>query len=147
MIDSHCHLDHEPLFTNLHEVVLNSKKEGVEKILTICTTKQSFINILKIVETDKIIYGTFGIHPHETSNNILSSEEITKPIKQNNKIIGVGETGLDFYYNNSDKDSQIKSFVNHIEASLDLEIPLIVHSRNAEHETFELLNKYNQKKK
>ena len=147
MIDSHCHLDHEPLFTNLHEVVLNSKKEGVEKILTICTTKQSFKNILKIVETDKIIYGTFGIHPHETSNNILSSEEITKPIKQNNKIIGVGETGLDFYYNNSDKDSQIKSFVNHIEASLDLEIPLIVHSRNAEHETFELLNKYNQKKK
>ena len=147
MIDSHCHLDHEPLFTNLHEVVLNSKKEGVEKILTICTTKQSFLNILKIVKTDKIIYGTFGIHPHETSNNILSSEEITKPIKQNNKIIGVGETGLDFYYNNSDKDSQIKSFVNHIEASLDLEIPLIVHSRNAEHETFELLNKYNQKKK
>ncbi len=147
MIDSHCHLDHEPLFTNLHEIVLNSKKEGVEKILTICTTKQSFKNILKIVKTDKIIYGTFGIHPHETSNNILSSEEITKPIKQNNKIIGVGETGLDFYYNNSDKDSQIKSFVNHIEASLDLEIPLIVHSRSAEHETFELLNKYNQKKK
>ena len=147
MIDSHCHLDHEPLFTNLNDVVLNSKKEGVEKILTISTTKQSFENILKIVKTDKIIYGTFGIHPHETSNNILSSEEITKSIRENNKIIGVGETGLDFYYNNSDKDSQIKSFVNHIEASLDLEVPLIVHSRNAERETFELLNKYNQKKK
>jgi len=147
MIDSHCHLDHEPLFTNLNDVVLNSKKEGVEKILTISTTKQSFKNILKIVKTDEIIYGTFGIHPHETSNNILSSEEITKSIRENNKIIGVGETGLDFYYNNSDKDSQIKSFVNHIEASLDLEVPLIVHSRNAERETFELLNKYNQKKK
>ena len=147
MIDSHCHLDHEPLFTNLNDVVLNSKKEGVEKILTISTTKQSFKNILKIVKTDEIIYGTFGIHPHETSNNILSSEEITKSIRENNKIIGVGETGLDFYYNNSDKDSQIKSFVNHIEASLDLEVPLIVHSRNAERETFELLNNYKQKKK
>ena len=54
MIDSHCHLDHEPLFTNLHEIVLNSKKEGVEKILTICTTRESFKNILEIIKSDKI---------------------------------------------------------------------------------------------
>jgi len=147
MIDSHCHLDHEPLYTNLSEVISNSKKEGIEKILTICTTLKSFKNIITITESDKIIFGTFGIHPHETSNNILTTKEIIKPIKENDKIIGVGETGLDFYYNNSDKESQIKSFVNHIEASLDLEIPLIVHSRESEKETFELLNKYHQKKK
>ena len=59
----------------------------------------------------------------------------------------MGETGLDFYYNNSDKSSQIKSFINHIEASQELNIPLIVHSRNAEDETFDLLNKYQKKKK
>jgi len=147
MIDSHCHLDHEPLLSNLNQVLLNSKKEGIEKILTICTTKKSFINILKIIKKDKIIYGTFGIHPHETNNNILPLDDITKPIKENNKIIGVGETGLDFYYNNSDRDSQIKSFKNHIEASQDLQIPLIVHSRNAEDETFEVLNTYMKKKK
>ena len=147
MIDSHCHLDHEPLLSNLNQVLLNSKKEGIEKILTICTTKKSFINILKIIKIDKIIYGTFGIHPHETSNNILSLDDIKKPIKENNKIIGVGETGLDFYYNNSDRDSQIKSFKNHIEASQELEIPLIVHSRNAEDETFKILNTYMKKKK
>ncbi len=146
MIDSHCHLDHDPLFKNLNQIILNCKNEGVEKILTICTTKKSFKNIIDIVKIDKIIYGTFGIHPHETNNNILAIDEIIQPIKENEKIIGVGETGLDFYYNNSDKTSQIKSFINHIEASIDLKMPLIVHSRNAEEETFEILNKYKKKK-
>tara|TARA_B100000945_G_scaffold101911_1_gene80432 strand:- start:408 stop:1172 length:765 start_codon:yes stop_codon:yes gene_type:complete len=147
MIDSHCHLDHEPLFTNLKEVILNSKKEGIDKILTICTTKQSFQNIIKIIKADNMIYGTFGIHPHEASNNILESSEIKKFVNDNAKIIGVGETGLDFYYNNSDRDSQIRSFKNHIEAAIDLEIPLIVHSRSAENDTFNILKNYYQKKK
>jgi len=147
MIDSHCHLDHEPLFKNLNEVILNSKKNGVEKILTICTTVKSFENIITIIKYDNMIYGTFGIHPHETKDSILAPEEIIKPIKENKKIIGVGETGLDFFYNNSDKESQIKSFKNHIEASLNLNIPLVVHSRNAENETFDILNAYNKKKK
>ena len=147
MIDSHCHLDHEPLFKNLSEVISNSKKNGVEKILTICTTIKSFENIINIIKLDNMIYGTFGIHPHETSNNILTTEEIIKPIKENKKIIGVGETGLDFYYNNSDKKSQIESFKNHIEASIILNIPLVVHSRNAEEETYDILNSYNKNKK
>jgi len=147
MIDSHCHLDQEPLLTNLKEIILNSKKEGVKKILTICTTKESFSNIIDIINYDEMIYGTFGIHPHETCKNILSLDEIKNPIMKNNRVIGVGETGLDFYYNNSDKESQIKSFQNHIEAAQDLNMPLIEHSRNAEHDTFEILNTYNKKKK
>jgi len=146
MIDSHCHLDHEPLFKNLKNVISNSKTEGVEKILTICTTKESFNSILEIIKYDKIIYGTYGIHPHETNTNILTTQEIVDTINKNNRIIGVGETGLDFYYNNSDKESQIKSFKNHIEASIELRMPVIVHSRNAEDETFELLNNYNKSK-
>ena len=147
MIDSHCHLDHDPLFSNLKQVIINSKREGVDKILTICTTVKSFENIIKIIKVDNMIYGTFGIHPHETSNNILESSEIKKSVNDNEKIIGVGETGLDFYYNNSDKDSQITSFKNHIEAAIDLEIPLIVHSRSAENDTYSILKKYYQKKK
>jgi len=146
MIDSHCHLDHEPLFKNINDVILSSKNEGIEKLLTICTTKESFVNILKIIKIDEIIFGTFGIHPHETTDNILKKDEIIKYITNNKKIIGVGETGLDFYYNNIDKKSQIKSFKNHIEASMDLNIPLIVHSRSAEKDTYEILKHYNQKK-
>ena len=141
MIDSHCHLDHDPLFSNLSEILFRSKNIGIEKLLTICTSIESFKNILKIVEVDKIVYGTFGIHPHEANNNFLKKEYIIKEISSHKKIIGVGETGLDFYYNNSDKDSQIKSFKSHIEAASELNIPLIVHSRNAENETFEILKK------
>ena len=147
MIDSHCHLDHEPLFTNLGDVIKSSKTEGIDKILTICTTIESFKNIIKIIKFDKMIYGTFGIHPHETNNCILNCKEIIKPIVENKKIIGVGETGLDFYYNNSDKELQTKSFINHIEAAQELNVPLIVHSRNAEIETYDILSKYNKKKK
>ena len=139
MIDSHCHLDHEPLVDNIKEVLSRCKKEGINKVLTISTTLSGFPKILEIVDKDEMIFGTFGIHPHETDTDQLSKDEIIKKIKSNDKIIGVGETGLDFYYNNSDKDKQIESFKNHINAALDLDIPLIVHSRNAELETYEIL--------
>ena len=98
MIDSHCHLDHEPLFTNIPEVLKRSKNIGIKKILTICTTLNSFESIKKILELDDIIYGTFGIHPHETDKNYVSKKIILNNIKKNRKIIGIGETGLDFFY-------------------------------------------------
>ena len=146
MIDSHCHLDHEPIISNLSEILIRSKNIGIEKLLTICTTETSFVNILKLIEKDSIIYGTYGIHPHETNNFFVSKNEIIKNVKSNKKIIGVGETGLDFYYNNSDKKSQIESFNNHIEAAIDLDVPLIVHSRNAEEETYDILSKFKEEK-
>ena len=146
MIDSHCHLDHDDLFKNINDVILRSKKVGITKLLTICTNLNSFENIKKIINLDPMIYGTFGIHPHDADKNLVSIEKIIEHVKYSKKIIGVGETGLDFYYNNSDKSNQIKSFENHIEASLDLDLPLIVHSRNAEKETFEILNNYSDTK-
>ena len=89
-----------------------------------------------------MIYGTIGIHPHESSKDIITSKEIIKDLRENSKIIGIGETGLDFYYNNSEKEKQISSFKQHIEASIETNKPLIVHSRDAEKETFEILNQY-----
>ena len=142
MIDSHCHLDHEPLFNNLDEIIKRSKDVGIEKLLTICTTLDSFEKVKEIVNRDEIIYGTYGIHPHEVKNNKTSTELIVEQVKNNKKIIGIGETGLDFYYNHSGKTDQIISFENHIKASIELNIPLIIHSRNAEDETFETLNKF-----
>ena len=122
MIDSHCHLDHEPLFSNLDKIIKKSKSVGIDKILTICTSIASYDNILKIIDLDEMIYGTFGIHPHESNKDKLNKNEIVSKCSLNHKIIGVGETGLDFYYNNSDKKSQIESFQNHIEAALELKI-------------------------
>ena len=142
MIDSHCHLDHDPLYKNIDEILNRSKKTGIQKLLTICTTSHSFINILKIINIDPIIYGTFGIHPHETEKDHVSKKEIIDNVSRHKKIIGVGETGLDFYYNHSNRDKQISSFKTHIEASIDLDLPVIVHSRNADKETFDILNSY-----
>ena len=142
MIDSHCHLDHEPMFSDLKNVVIRSKESGVEKILSICTTKESFDKILKIIDFDPIIYGTFGIHPHETSKEKFKKNEIISNIKKNKKIIAVGESGLDFFYNHSDKQNQIISFKSHIEAAIELDVPIIVHSRNAENDTYEILKSY-----
>jgi len=142
MIDSHCHLDHSPLMENIIDVISRSKNNGVNKLLTISTSLSSFENILKLINHDPIIYGTFGIHPHEADKELLSKNEIVKKTLINKKIIGVGETGLDFFYNNSKKDSQLKSFKEHIEASINLNVPVIIHSRNAEDDTFNILNSY-----
>ena len=142
MIDSHCHLDHDPLFNNLEDVIKRSKEVGINKLLTICTTFESFKRIKILVEKDPIIYGTYGIHPHETENDYVTKKTIINSINENNKIIGIGETGLDFFYNHSDRNKQINSFKQHIEAAIEINKPLIIHSRNAENETYEILNQY-----
>ena len=146
MIDSHCHLDYEPLFENIDDILKRSKDVGIEKLLTICTTLESFKRIKLLVKKDKIIFGTYGIHPHEAKNDKITSDLIIKTVKQTEKIIGIGETGLDFYYNHSEKSEQIKSFEEHIKASIELNIPLIIHSRNAEKEMLEIFDKYKNNK-
>ena len=146
MIDSHCHLDHEPMFSDLKNVLTRSKESGVEKILSICTTKDSFHKIIEIIKIDPIIYGTYGIHPHEANTDVVTKEEIIKNVSSNKKIIAIGESGLDFYYNHGSKEKQISSFKSHIEAAINLNVPIIVHSRNAEKETFDILNEYKKSK-
>ena len=146
MIDSHCHLDHEPLYSDLNNVIKRSKEIGIKKLLTISTSVESFSRVKDIVKKDDIIFGTIGIHPHEADKNEIDTEFIIKNLNLHKKIIGVGETGLDFYYDNSDKNKQIESFRLHIEAALKTNIPLIIHSRNAEEKTFEILNDYKDKK-
>ncbi len=142
MIDSHCHLDHEPLLSDLNNIIQRSKDVGIKKLLTISTSIDSFSKIKQLIQKDDIIYGTVGIHPHESENNVLTSSQLAQNFNDNEKIIGIGETGLDFYYNNSNIEKQISSFKEHIEASIETKSPLIVHSRNAENETYEILNSY-----
>ena len=147
MIDSHCHLDHEPLLENINEVIKRSKEVGILKLLTICTTVESFNRIKDIIKIDPMIYGTFGIHPHETKESLLVDKNyIINQINQNERIIGIGETGLDFFYNHTNKERQVDSFKAHIEASIELNMPIIVHSRNAENDTYEILKSYKSEK-
>ena len=145
MIDSHCHLDHEPLYENINDVIKRSKDTGIQKLLTISTTFSSFDKIKELVNKDPMIFGTFGIHPHETETDRVDKETLVNTISESKKIIGIGETGLDFFYNHSDKKRQIESFKAHIEASIDLKMPVIIHSRNAEDETYDILSSYHSK--
>ena len=140
IIDSHCHLDYPGLYERLDEVIKRGEINQVKKILTICTTLESFEKIKLIINKYKNIYGTFGIHPHETKNYInIDTKLITNLKSKYDKVIGIGETGLDFYYNHSDKKIQKKLFIEHIKAASELDIPVIVHSRNAENDTYEIL--------
>ena len=141
IIDSHCHLDYSNIYNELDNVIKRAAYNQVKYLLTICTTLESFKKIELIINKYKNIYGTFGIHPHETEKfKNIDKKFILNHKKKNNKIIGIGETGLDFYYNYSDKEVQKKSFIEHINAASELNIPIIVHSRDAENETYEILS-------
>ena len=140
IIDSHCHLNYEPMSLSLKETIERANKDGVKYLLTISTEDKSYDKILNIISQNKCVYGSYGIHPHEAKNHrLIKSEDIINKTKLNKKIIGIGESGLDFYYNHSDKKDQIKCFEEHIIAAQNTQLPLIVHTRNAESETLEIL--------
>jgi TatD DNase family protein len=147
IIDSHCHLEYEPMSLDLKETISRANNDGVEYLLTISTTDKSLKKILKITSNFNCVYGTYGIHPHEAKNHKnIKCEEIINKIKLSKKIIGIGETGLDFYYNHSEKKDQMYSFEEHINAAQLSNIPLIVHTRSAEKETFDLLKRKKKEK-
>ena len=145
IVDSHCHLDYSSLYNQLDDVIKRAEYNHVKYLLTICTTLKSFETIKLITDKYENIYGTFGIHPHETKKFVhVDKTFILNSKKDNNKIIGIGETGLDFYYNFSEKNIQRKSFIEHINAALELNIPIIVHTREAENDTCEILKSENK---
>ncbi len=145
IIDSHCHLTYEPMFSSIDEIVNRANNDGVKYLLTISTEDKSFKNILNIVKKYDSVYGTYGIHPHEAKKHKeIKSKDIMENVNKNKKIIGIGESGLDFFYNHSEKKDQISSFLEHIDASQKTNLPLIVHTRSAEEDTFRLLNQAKQ---
>ena len=147
IIDSHCHLNYEPISNTLKETIDRANKDGIKYMLTISTEDKSYEHIIKIVNSYKCVYGTYGIHPHEAkSHQHIKSNDIINKVNQNKKIIGIGETGLDFYYNHSEKKDQINSFEEHISAAQEKNLPLIVHTRSAEKETLQILEKHSKKK-
>ena len=148
IIDSHCHLDYQPLFNNLDNVIKRANKNGVKYFLTISTTDQSFINILDILKKHKNVFGSYGIHPHEAKNHIdLKVSKIIHNLSLDKNLIGIGETGLDFYYNHSDKQTQKECFIKHIHASQETSKTLIVHSRSADLEMLDILSNEIKNKK
>lgn len=139
LVDSHCHLNFPALKDNLTQVIQSALSNEVKVMQTICTQISDIPDILKIIETYKNIWGSIGIHPHHTDTDSLLLSEIKEYVRHK-KIIGIGETGLDYYYNNSDFANQKKSFVTHIQGSSETKLPIIIHTRNAEDDTADILS-------
>tara|TARA_B100001057_G_C22762410_1_gene916371 strand:- start:296 stop:1033 length:738 start_codon:yes stop_codon:yes gene_type:complete len=134
------------MFSNLDNVIKRAKDSEVKFMLTISVTDKKYDVILGIVKKFTNVYGTYGIHPHEAKNHKeITKNLILQKIQMSKKIIGIGETGLDFFYNHSDKSEQLRSFEEHIKASIESNLPLIIHSRDAEDLTYETLAKYSKK--
>ena len=147
IIDSHCHLDYEPLINDINKVLLNAKNNNISHLLTIGTDLDSSKKVFDIVEKYENIYGSIGIHPNSTTNHLADLNELLSIKKKSKKIIAFGETGLDYFYKRSEKKDQLYSFEKHIELAISEKVPVIIHTRNADEDTLLIIKKYHSKSK
>jgi len=139
IVDSHCHLNYEAITTNFSEVLQNAEDNNVKLMVSICTKMSEFDNIQKIADAHSNIFMSVGIHPNETHNEQdITFDDILQKTKAK-KVVALGETGLDYYYKTSDKDIQIKSFLNHIKVAQQTQLPVVIHSRDADDDMIEIL--------
>lgn len=140
IVDSHCHLDDERFGNEpLENILARAAEAGVKYIQTISTTKADFEVIQPLAEKHKNLFCSFGIHPHYVDKDFLELEEILEKASRP-KVIGIGETGLDYYYDNAPRELQKQSFRNHLEAARILNLPVIIHTRDAEEDTMKILD-------
>ena len=145
IIDSHCHLDYEPLINNIDQILLNAKKNDITKLLTIGTSLESSKKVLDIINKYSNVYGAIGIHPNSTTGNLEKLDGILALKNNNKKVIAFGETGLDYFYKRSEKNDQIFAFEKHIEFSIAENVPVIIHTRDADDDTISIIKKYYKK--
>lgn len=139
LVDSHCHLDFPDFAQDLDAVIARAHENGIGVMQSICTKMSAFERIHALVEPFEHIYCSVGVHPHEVEKNpIVTVEELEAKAKLP-KVIGLGETGLDYYYEHSPRDQQQESFRRHIEAARLTGLPVIIHSRDADEDTVAIL--------
>lgn len=140
LVDSHCHLDYyKEEDGELEAVIARARAGGVQTMLTIGTKISQFDRVRRIAERYDDVYCSVGIHPHEAASEPEIDAEGLAELTRHPKVIGIGETGLDFHYDHSPRDRQAEVFRTHIAAARQTGLPLIVHSRNADAETAEIL--------
>lgn len=138
LVDSHCHLDY-PEFADLDETVRRAQDAGVGAMLSIGTELAKFPGVLAVAEAQDTIWCTVGVHPHHAGKGDMVGLEKLLKWAEHPKVIGFGETGLDYFYEHSPRAEQQDSFRIHIEAARRLQLPLIVHTRDADQDTLDIL--------
>lgn len=150
-VDSHCHLNFEIFKDDVEHVIHSAHERGVNTILTICTKTDEMDDILAFTRKHPSLFATVGIHPHEAEETLknFNSSQLNAWLREYSndaKVAGIGETGLDFYYTHSPRREQRLVFQVHIETSLEVGLPLSIHTRNAEAETVSMLKDYPEAK-
>jgi TatD DNase family protein len=140
LVDSHCHLDYLARDGDLDEAVARAKRAGVGAMLTICTKISAFPEVREIASRYENIWCSVGVHPHDADNEAGVTTQQLVELAQDPLVVGIGETGLDYFYEHSPRLRQQESFRAHIAASRELALPLIVHSRDADDDMIEILS-------
>ncbi len=138
-IDSHCHLNYKGLVEQQQEVLERARAAGVGTMLTISTRESEWDDVIGIAEREDDIWATVGIHPHEADSHAHVDTAKLVARAQHPRVVGIGESGLDYYYDHSDRDQQQTSFRAHIVAARETGLPIIVHTRDAEDDTAAIL--------
>ncbi len=139
LIDSHCHLDFPEFAPELDAVVARAREAGVGRMLTICTRLSKFDQVLAVAERFERMFCSVGVHPHEAANEAGVALPRILELARHPKVVGIGEAGLDYYYDKSPREKQQEVFALHIEAARQSGLPIIVHSRDADADTVRLL--------
>ncbi|OYY66859.1 TatD family hydrolase [Sphingomonas sp. 28-62-11] len=138
-IDSHCHLNYKGLVEQQQEVLERARAAGVGTMLTISTRESEWDDVIGIAERETAIWATVGIHPHEADSHAHVDTAKLVDRAQHPRVVGIGESGLDYYYDHRDRDQQQTSFRAHIAAARETGLPIIVHTRDAEDDTAAIL--------
>ena len=139
LIDSHCHLNYAGLAERQDEVLANARANGVTGFLNISTRRSEWGDVLGAAERNSDVWATVGVHPHEADAHPDLGASALVEAASHPRVIGIGECGLDYFYDNSERDAQKERFEAHIDASRQSGLPLVVHTRDAEEDTAEIL--------
>ncbi|HEY0622089.1 TatD family hydrolase [Sphingomonas sp.] len=139
LADSHCHLNYKGLGEQQLEVLARARESGVVAMLNIATREREWDEVLATAEREADVWATVGIHPHEADEHPHIDTAKLVARAKHPRVVGIGETGLDYYYDHSDRVQQQASFRAHIAASRETGLPLIVHTRDAEEDTANIL--------
>jgi len=144
LIDSHCHLDFPDFAEERDEIVARARRAGVGRMVTISTRISRFDQIREIAESYDDVYCTVGVHPHQSAEEaaVTPVDRLTDKLVElaiHPKVVGIGESGLDYFYDNSPRDIQQASFRAHAQACIRADLPLVVHTRDADEDTARIL--------
>ena len=140
LIDSHCHLNYEGLAERQTEVLDNARGRGVAGFLNISTRQREWDDIIAVAERETDVWASVGVHPHEADSHPDLGAAALVQAADHPRVIAIGECGLDYYYDKSDREAQRERFEAHIEAARQTGLPLVVHTREAEADTAEILS-------